>query len=176
MVSGRSEANLPLPAIPLSLRPDLFRGLVDGDGSIRHDRRYHFHLSGWRITLAGNEAVTSAFGAFLVHLIGRHFCIVQNGTNPANRQLVVDGPASILVYKALYKRPGKLGPALKRKADVAHVVVDNYEAATRLGLRITVRNGRLIFLDTELAKRLRAHLFRDLQAILDADRWPLWFS
>lgn len=149
---------------------------MDGDGSIRRDRRYHFHLSGWRITLAGSVAVTRAFGAFLAHVIGRHFCIVENGRNPANHQLVVDGPACILAYKELYQPPGKRGPALKRKADVARAVVDNYEAATRLGLRIAERNGRLVFLHTELAKPLRAHLFRDLQAILDAERWSLWFN
>jgi hypothetical protein len=175
LVSGRSEQNLPLPEIPRSLRPDLFRGLVDGDGSIRRDRRYHFHLSGWRITLAGSEAVTSAFAAFLTHLIGRHFYIVKNGLNPANRQLVVNGPAAVLVYGALYSPPGALGPALTRKAAVARVVVAHFELATRLGLRIALRGERLVFVNTALVEPLRANLVRDLRKIVDAAQWRLWF-
>ncbi|MCZ2096120.1 MAG: hypothetical protein LC121_07585 [Anaerolineae bacterium] len=147
LIPRRSEQNLSPPSLAHALLPDFFRGLIDGDGCLSRDKRqdekeHAFFLSGWRLGLAGSNAIVRSFGQFVSTLIGDHFTIDRNGTNPKNRKLSIHGPAAILVCKQLYE---KGGPALSRKADVARLLCKYYRKATKLGLEIYDYEERMVF-------------------------------
>lgn len=52
----------PCPAVSSDLARHYWRGLIDGDGWIRHDRKRHQHILG----LGGSKAIVRAFHAFLI--------------------------------------------------------------------------------------------------------------
>lgn len=127
-----------------------WRGMIDGDGSIRRDPRYKNLLSGWLLELAATEATLQLFHEFLRrHIPEAKVDIRRNGHSQYNFRLSISGPSAVQAICLLYPQ-GCIG--LKRKSDRASWIRKAAERAREFGIYIGEVGGRRQWIGSAEAK------------------------
>lgn len=142
LYARRSETNAPVPLVPTHLEHHFWRGVFDGDGTIVRDKRVKDLLSRWALGVCGSSAVVDAFGEYAARVIGdgRKRKDTRNGDNPKNRKLLLNGPAALLVMRAIY---ADATLSLTRKRKRAEPIIAAFSERLAKGWVPAVQGDRL---------------------------------
>lgn len=146
---NRGIGNVPPPAVPAAVEPHFWRGLCDGDGHIRRDKRYNFPLSGWELGICGPDALVQAFQDFVKRKLRMRASAVRNGRSEVNYRGYVTGVRAPILAETLYPE-GCL--ALQRPYSAARSLSMARRAALELGMRETYQGSRLVYTNTSAAE------------------------
>ena len=140
-------------APPAAIRENsigFWRGMIDGDGCIRRDRRVRFPLSGWSIELAANHATAKLFRNFILSRFPHaKVDIRKNGVSEVNYRVSVTGPYAAHLVSLLYPRNHV---ALRRKARLAAWIRDGLMLAERNGVRVGLHRNRALWMGSKASK------------------------
>lgn len=151
VVPGRATRNTDLPPIPEENAAHFLRGLWDGDGYIKRDRRVGFVLSGWEFGICGNLKTIE-----YVENFGRSRGItpnrrIRNGRSQVNWRVAFTGPAAIEMMKAVY---GVEGPFLNRKGETAQTLITLEKKFAEQGVAAVTVRGKSRYVGIAKLKKM----------------------
>ncbi len=144
------KSNVAPPAVIRQNEIAFWRGMVDGDGSIRRDKRPRFPLSGWTIELAATHVTASLFKRFiLTHVPDAKVDFRKNGISECNYKVSVSGPHAIQVINLLYPANRV---ALARKGRLAKWVRTGLQLADTHSVTVGTQAGRAHWIGCKSSK------------------------
>ena len=161
---AQGTASITPPSVPAEVEADFWRGMWDGDGHIKRDKRYHFGLSGWELGLSGSKAVIDAFEDFANRTLEMPVQRVLNGHSAVNYRGYVTGVRAPILADVLY--PADCSMALGRKYRRARAIADARAEGLQHGLGEVHSGSRLLYTGVKHAK---PHVDRVLRDRLQSD-------
>ncbi|MDN3517147.1 hypothetical protein QWY84_05945 [Aquisalimonas lutea] len=144
----QGTGNVAPPAVPPSVEVDFWRGVCDGDGHIKRDKRYVFPLGGWELGICGSEALVTAFQAFAARTLRMATRVIRNGKSSVNFRVYVTGVRTPILAETLYPAGCT---ALARKYAIARDLTAARHAALAGGVRETQTPSRLLYTNVAAA-------------------------
>lgn len=150
------KGNVPPPQVPADVEHHFWRGVCDGDGHIKRDKRCKFHLSGWEVAICGSEALTMAFYDFVNRKLGIDVPVIKNGASQVNYRAHVSGVRAIILAETLYPE-GAI--ALPRKYEIARALTKARSAGLKAGMRERKQGQRLVYKTSASSRKVVQQIF-----------------